>query len=110
MNDISDVKVLFEVDNLYVHPIKDGYTDVIAKVDWTMTFEYGGHFTAHPGETLFYNFDKTNFKNINDVTDDEIEGWVMEKIGGDITMNTLKQNAKEMLTDIILRETVVLWK
>lgn len=101
------MQYLWNIEQIEVCPEKDGKQNIVAYVFWKLTAEDGQFTSSHYGSS-FVPFDKDGeFTDYNNLTKDEIVGWVKEAIGDDEISN-LKKMLSESIDSLKNPPTVIL--
>lgn len=87
---MENITYTFEKKQVWVDNSRPEYPNVISKVLWALKFTNGIESSSAMIETYFDTSTLINFITIDNVTDDILEQWVIEKEGGDAFINGLK--------------------
>lgn len=87
---MNEITYTFKKLKILTNPAIVGYDNVIAKVVWQIEFTDGTSNSAGMGETEFQFSNPETFIPIEQVTDEVLEQWVIEKEGGVQFINMLK--------------------
>jgi hypothetical protein len=72
----------FKIIGLHTLPAHGGHSDVLAKVNWEMVFTQDGHDSVSAGETMLDVDSISSFTPFAEVTEQQVEDWVIAKEGG----------------------------
>lgn len=79
------------ITSVRVFPQIAGYANVIAKAGWTIDFEHNGFTSRGMGETTFNVDDIQSFTPFEEVTKEQLVGWIIEREGGQQFIDMLTQ-------------------
>lgn len=86
---MNDITYTFKKMAVLTDPSVEGYDNVIKKIVWRMTFTDGVSESIGMGETILDTSDLSNFINADEVTDEILEDWVINKEGGTSFIDTM---------------------
>lgn len=88
----------YTIEEVYVYPSLNGRENVIERVFWNIDFHDGDFTSSALIETyLEVSGDLENFVDAEDVTDEQIYQWVLEKQGGSVFLDQLLEYHTEDL-------------
>tara|TARA_E500000318_G_scaffold109753_1_gene123446 strand:+ start:1259 stop:1588 length:330 start_codon:yes stop_codon:yes gene_type:complete len=91
----------YQIDEVHVYPELNGRQNVIERVVWILNFHDGDFTSSANIETyLEVSGDLDDFIDADDVTDEQIYQWVLEKQGGNAFLDMLLQMHTENLTEL----------
>lgn len=73
------MNISFEKKRVLTQDSLDGLSDVILFVEWVFTFEKEGKTSKGVGITEFNDLDTSDFTPYADVTDADLQQWVIDK-------------------------------
>lgn len=81
----------FEIKEVLGYPELNGFSNVIATVEWLVTFEQDGGISFGGGKTSLdtSTIDQNLYVDIQDVSEQQIIDWVIQKEGGEEFINQL---------------------
>lgn len=93
----NEMQTKFTVRQIHVFPKRGNLTNVVGKVDWSVTFTKNSATSTGAGETLLDVDNINNFIEIDDVTEQMAIDWMLQKEGGDAFIQRLQKMHEPML-------------